>query len=526
MFEEVDHTQLRYVLYARKSSEEAERQVRSINDQIKECKKLAEHLGLNIVEVLEESKSAKSPGQRPVFDQLMSDIRQGKYDGVLSWNPDRLSRNMLESGQIIDMVDQNVIKDLKFVTHPFSPDANGKMMLGIAFVLSKQYSDNLSQNVTRGVRNSFLEGRTPIYKFGYTRDEKGLQRPDGLNFELIKEAWRRRAKNQESIESIKDYLNMNGFHRVVKSTDHKQRMTKQKLSRMFTDPFYYGILIQGGEKVDLRTLYNFVPATTEEQYQQIQMMMRSVRSRFSKKRMAFYPLKQMVRCVYCQENMVVAPSKSRSGKRYLYFRCDTKGCRRSRKSMRAHVIFDYIYKLLEEGVGFTKKEYDRYYNSISKISGNERTKLVQQLHSMQSSQKQIRKEMKRIALSLTALSHNKVAYKINLARLEELEAADNKHSSEMLKMNSKLKTREEDSLTLEQFLNLSKNAGKTVKYGDAIVKDAICRLVFLNLSVDEYKVVNSELKEPFRTLLKNKSVLLGRGGETRTHDLRVPNAAL
>ena len=115
-----------------------------------------------------EEKSAKSPNNRPLFRQMIKDIRAGKYDGILAWNPDRLARNMLEAGTIIDMIDQGVIKDLKFVTHYFTKDANGKMLLGMAFVLSKQYSDKLSQDVTRGVRSRFSKGgKTPTPKHGY-----------------------------------------------------------------------------------------------------------------------------------------------------------------------------------------------------------------------------------------------------------------------------------------------------------------------------------------------------------------------
>ena len=150
--DEIDITKLKYVLYARKSTDDPERQVRSIPDQIEECKRLAERLGLRIVDILRETKSAKKPHKRPIFSQMLRDIANGKYDSILSWNPDRLSRNMLEGGKVIDMIDEGIIKDLKFVTHTFSNDANGKMLLGMAFVLSKQYSDKLSTDVTRGIR--------------------------------------------------------------------------------------------------------------------------------------------------------------------------------------------------------------------------------------------------------------------------------------------------------------------------------------------------------------------------------------
>ena len=63
---------------------------------------------------------------------------------ILAWNPDRLAGNMLKAGMLIDMVNNEVIKDFKFITHVFSSDTNGKILLGMAFLLSKQYSDKLN----------------------------------------------------------------------------------------------------------------------------------------------------------------------------------------------------------------------------------------------------------------------------------------------------------------------------------------------------------------------------------------------
>ena len=125
MNDDFDVANCRYVLYVRKSLDDPERQVRSIPDQIDECKSLASRLGVGVIEILQETKSAKRPHKRPVFSQMLKDIEKGKYDGILAWNPDRLARNMLEGGKIIDMIDEGVIKDLKFVTHNFSNDPNG-----------------------------------------------------------------------------------------------------------------------------------------------------------------------------------------------------------------------------------------------------------------------------------------------------------------------------------------------------------------------------------------------------------------
>lgn len=60
----------RYCLYARKSTESEERQVLSIDSQIKEMLQLVERDGLEIVAMKRESHSAKETGQRPVFNEI------------------------------------------------------------------------------------------------------------------------------------------------------------------------------------------------------------------------------------------------------------------------------------------------------------------------------------------------------------------------------------------------------------------------------------------------------------------------
>lgn len=112
--EQIDKSKLRYVLYARKSTEDEKRQIKSVEDQIIECTQYATHNHLRVIEVLQESKSAKKADRRPVFDQMLEDVKDGKYDGILAWHPDRLARNMLEGGIIINMIDEGAIKDLQF----------------------------------------------------------------------------------------------------------------------------------------------------------------------------------------------------------------------------------------------------------------------------------------------------------------------------------------------------------------------------------------------------------------------------
>ena len=84
---------IEYCLYARKSSESDERQAMSIDSQIKEMTELATRYKLKVAEIREESHSAKASLGRPVFNKMLTDIENGIFSGILTWAPDRLSRN-------------------------------------------------------------------------------------------------------------------------------------------------------------------------------------------------------------------------------------------------------------------------------------------------------------------------------------------------------------------------------------------------------------------------------------------------
>jgi len=117
---------LKYFIYCRKSTEDEERQVLSIEAQLTELREYAKREGLLVLKEFTESQTAKEPG-RPVFNQLLSEIEQGNAQGILSWNPDRLARNSVDGGRIIYLVDTYKINSLKFPTFWFEPTPQEKI---------------------------------------------------------------------------------------------------------------------------------------------------------------------------------------------------------------------------------------------------------------------------------------------------------------------------------------------------------------------------------------------------------------
>ena len=123
---------MKYIIYARKSTEEDDRQILSIQAQLTELREFAAKEKLEIVASFEEAKTAKEPG-RIKFGEMLSFLESGKAEGILSWNPDRLARNSVDGGRIIHMIDRGLIKALKFPTFWFEPTPQGLFMLRIVF---------------------------------------------------------------------------------------------------------------------------------------------------------------------------------------------------------------------------------------------------------------------------------------------------------------------------------------------------------------------------------------------------------
>lgn len=260
----------KYVIYVRKSTDETGKQIRSTEDQITECVEFAKRNGLNFSGIIDEAESAKEPNIRPKFRKVLNDVSSGKYQGIIAWHPDRLARNMKEAGEVIDLVDKDIIKDLKFVSFTFNNDPSGKLLLGVTFALSKEYSDKLSVNVKRGNRLSMAEGKLVSgSKHGYVKDVNGYLRPDGQNFVLLKQAFNMRLEGK-TLEQTSDFLVENKyFHRNIVGSKECYKMTKQKIKVILIGPVCVGIVQHGENTVNLLKHYDFVPLITVEQFMTI-----------------------------------------------------------------------------------------------------------------------------------------------------------------------------------------------------------------------------------------------------------------
>ena len=315
-------------LYARKSTDEPERQVLSIEAQMFELREYAKKENLNIVREFVESKTAKEPG-REIFNEMIASIEKNEAEGILAWHPDRLARNSIDGGRIIYLVDTGKITTLKFPTFWFDSTPQGKFMLSIAFGQSKYYVDNLSENIKRGIRQKLRNGIWPAWApLGYVNDKNArCIAVDKEKAKYIKRAFEMYSTGEYPLAQIRKIINSIGLvgkKGKILSVSNYQYMLKNKI--------YYGMIEYNGELYDGK----HEPIITKKLFDSVQEVMAN-KSKPKSPKLKPYVYRGFFRCGECGCFITTETQKGHN-----YLRCTKRKNPCSQKYAREDAITSQI----------------------------------------------------------------------------------------------------------------------------------------------------------------------------------------
>lgn len=483
--------QLRYFLYARKSSESEDRQMASIEDQTAEVNKIAQELGLKIVGVFSESKSAKKPG-RKAFNEMLLKIEQGEADGILCWKLNRLARNPIDGGKISWLLQQNIIKHIQCYGRDYKPTDN-VLMMQVELGMANQFIKDLSVDIRRGVENKAKRGwnPSPTLPVGYihNKDRKGKVHPieiipDPERYPIVKKLWELMLTGSYSIAEIKREGDKMGL-----VSERKKPYVISTYHQMFSCEFYFGYFYwRNIKQVRIRYKGHHQTAISEEEFDKVQCFLGNNR-RATRAKQYDYAYRGWLRCGECHSSITaerkfqvrctqcrhkfsclnkddcpkcdtkIKDMKDPTVIDITYYRC-TKRKRKCSQKFITEQDLENQYKEVLQSVEIPEDFYNFLCSELKKLNENENTEELKIIQQFKKRKNELENRIQSLALMRADMEISKEEY----SRIKE----ETKQSIQEIDKEIRLSKYEKDNWykIAKEYLNLSLLAVKILEKKD------------------------------------------------------------
>jgi len=329
---------MRYINYARRSSDEkSKKQVQSIVDQFADTRRLAENAGLNVIEEMTESKSAKEPG-RPVFNAMIEKIRKGEADAILCWKLDRLARNPIDAATLRWMMRQGHLKEIRTPYQTYLPEDNA-VITAVESAMAEQYIIDLKKGVERGMRSKCEKGGFPFMApQGYqnNRITRSVE-IDPERFPVLRRVWELLLTEKYTLVEVHRILvNDWGYRGKTNRPGASGRITVNTLNNMFRNSFYKGVFTFQGQTYT----HQCQPMVTPDEWRRAQQILN--RRAYKSQTKHAHAFTGIITCASCGYAVTAERSKG-----HTYYHCLNKLGICSKKGIREEEIERFIDEVLE-----------------------------------------------------------------------------------------------------------------------------------------------------------------------------------
>ncbi|MEI7765721.1 MAG: recombinase family protein [bacterium] len=475
---------MNYIIYCRKSTDTEDRQVQSLESQENELIKLAEAQGLHVIEILHESMSAKSEG-RPVFNKVLDMFVKGKVDGIICWKLDRLARNFIDGGRIIDLLQKSVIKEIRTFEGIHLPTDN-VLMIAMHFGMANQYIRDLSTNVKRGLRTKLEKGdwlnKAPL---GYLNDKITHKIiTDSIRSKYIVRAFELYITGKYGHKDISEIL----FNEGLRSCGNC-KVPKSAIQRILSDSFYYGLMKTGGK------LYNgnHTPLISKALYDSAQEVMQE--RLHPRKKTLMFPIRGLAKCSLCG---CLYTASRKKGHDYYYCTNGKGICTSKKEYLRENDLYKQLLPILDK-VAWDEEEIELLYLASKEDITKESEYLNGNLENLKQELITITERKNKLLDLFLDSSISKESYETKSTLFENQKLILQKQISETeYKIQTAVSTLEPTKklfldcvIWAKEFLTLPPDR-----------KQNIAHEVLWNLSMKDKNILDYQLKSPYSAIAK------------------------
>ncbi len=524
----LEKSPIKYFAYLRKSSEQEDRQMLSISSQREELKIIADKDDLKIVDWFEESHSAKVPNSRPDFKTMVERINMGEASGILVWHPNRLSRNAVDTGTLIYLLDLNTVVEVRTPQQTYRNTPDNKFWLSFLCMQAKLENDNKGIDVKRGLNSKAKLGwrpsgapigyrNTPDKPKGYKTIEKDPER-----FYLVRRMWDLMLAGQYTAAEVWKQSKEWGLTTVPHRNIGGKHLTRSYVYKnIFKNSFYYGWFQykdkDTGELVWQKGQHE--PMICEWEYNLVQERLGRKGAPRPKTHHEMAFTGSLMRCASCGSSITAEPKvkqqKNGNVHHYVYYHCTHKknpNC--TEKSIELKELNRQVLELLES-VTISEKFKAWALKHLSEIRTTEAENQEKDLRKKHAELEVINKQLDGLLLRYTSLQNADSSLISNNEYQSMKGTLLNRKNSLESDLADKGREKEQWLELSEKTFNFACYARVWFENGDKVTKRSILACLGSNLVLKDQKI-NVDLHPFFLTIMENKHSLDSEEVSART----------
>ncbi len=317
-------------LYPRVSTEDQFRNGHSLGEQKERMLKLCDYKNYEVYKVYEDAGISAKDMNRPAFQEMIQDIKDGKINKIIVYKLDRLTRSIKDLEEICTFLEENNCSLESMCEDINTSTANGKFFIRMLTILAQLEIERTSERTKFGmigaVKKGHFVGRAPI---GYDKQDKKLVVND-IESEVIRRIFDLYIKGMAA-NAITKLLNE---EKVL-----NRKWIPTLVDRILSNEIYIGNYVHRKtiSVEESQTFIGVAPAIIEEEVFNIAQVQKQKNLK-NYKRKQTYIFMQSIKCPKCDTIMGGCSSKSHTGEKHCYYQCAKCNTRISEKKIEKQMI--------------------------------------------------------------------------------------------------------------------------------------------------------------------------------------------